>query len=125
VFASRLVPLVRNFVALPAGIAEVPALRFGLLTAAGSLVWDGAMALIGYEVGGSFLKVAHRIKDVGYGVGAVVVIGLAYVIWHRWRSYREATAGDQARRSVVGAGLGDEASEAATAPGAAPGRPAD
>ena len=34
VFGSRLVPLVRNFVALPAGVAEVPLVRFGLLTAA-------------------------------------------------------------------------------------------
>ncbi len=48
VFGSRLLPVIRNFVALPAGVVEVPILRFGLLTAAGSLLWDGAMALIGY-----------------------------------------------------------------------------
>src|ERR1700733_9280573 len=59
VFGSRLLPVIRNFVALPAGVAEVPIIRFGLLTAAGSLIWDAAMALIGYEVGGSWKSIMH------------------------------------------------------------------
>ena len=42
VFGSRLVPVIRNFVAVPAGVAEVPLVRFGVMTFLGSLIWDGA-----------------------------------------------------------------------------------
>jgi membrane protein DedA with SNARE-associated domain len=92
VFGSRLLPVIRNFVALPAGVAEVPLLRFGLLTAAGSLVWDAAMALIGYEIGGSWKSVMHGFSDAGYLLGALAVIALAMVLAHRYRSYKKATA---------------------------------
>jgi membrane protein DedA with SNARE-associated domain len=109
VFVSRLLPVIRNFVALPAGVAEVPLVRFGLLTAAGSLIWDAAMALIGYEVGGSYSKVMHGFSDAGYLLGGVVVIALAAVIWHRWRSYREATDGD-VRHGAHAAGRGGDGS---------------
>jgi membrane protein DedA with SNARE-associated domain len=94
VFGSRLVPVIRNFVALPAGVAEVPLLRFGILTALGSLIWDGAMAGIGYAVGGSYKSVMHGVSYAGYVIAVVVVAAIAFVIWHRYRSYRSATAGD-------------------------------
>ena len=92
VFGSRLLPVVRNFVALPAGVAEVPLVRFGLLTAAGSLVWDAAMALIGYEVGNSWKSVMHGFSDAGYLLGALAVMAVAVFFVHRFRSFRAATA---------------------------------
>jgi membrane protein DedA with SNARE-associated domain len=90
VFVSRLLPVVRNFVALPAGVAEVPLLRFGLLTAAGSLIWDGAMAVIGYELGGSWKSIMHGFSDAGYVLGALVVAAIAVFLAHRYRRYRAA-----------------------------------
>lgn len=96
VLGSRLVPLVRSFAALPAGVAEVPLLRFGLLTAAGSLIWDGAMAGIGYGVGSQWNSVMHGFSDAGYVIGVLAVLAIAFVIWHRFRSYRAATAGASA-----------------------------
>ncbi|MHB1510014.1 MAG: DedA family protein [Acidimicrobiales bacterium] len=92
VFGSRLVPLVRNFAALPAGVAEVPLLRFGLLTAAGSLLWDGAMAGIGYGVGSKYQSIMHGFSDAGYLLGAIAVLAIAVVIWHRFRTYRAASS---------------------------------
>ena len=94
VFGSRLIPVIRNFVALPAGVAEVPLVRFGILTALGSLVWDGAMAGIGYGVGSSYKKVMHDVSFAGYIIGVAVVAAIAFVIWHRYRSYKEATASE-------------------------------
>ncbi|HWE55973.1 MAG TPA: DedA family protein [Acidimicrobiales bacterium] len=91
VFGSRLLPVIRNFVALPAGVAEVPLIRFGILTALGSLIWDGAMAGIGYGVGSKYTQVMHKVNYAGYVIAVVVVAAIAYVIWHRWKSYREAT----------------------------------
>jgi len=92
VFGSRLLPVIRNFVALPAGVAEVPLLRFGVLTAAGSVIWDGAMAVIGYEVGGSWKSVMHGFTYAGYLLGALAVLAVAFVLVHRYRSYKAATA---------------------------------
>jgi len=100
VFGSRLVPLVRNFVAVPAGVAEVPLVRFGLLTAAGSLIWDGAMAGIGYGVGSEWKAIMHGFSDAGYVIGAVAVLAIAFVIFHRFRSFRAAAAGGDAAVEV-------------------------
>lgn len=91
VFGGRLVPVIRNFVALPAGVAEVPALRFGVLTAAGSLLWDGAMAGIGYGVGSRWHEIIHAFSDAGYVLGALVVIAVVALIVHRWRSFGAQT----------------------------------
>jgi membrane protein DedA with SNARE-associated domain len=86
VFASRLLPVIRNFVALPAGVAEVPLVPFGLLTAAGSLIWDAAMALIGYEVGSRWRTVMHGFSYAGYLLGGLVVLALVVFLVHRYRS---------------------------------------
>ena len=96
VFGSRLLPVVRNFVALPAGVAEVPLVRFGILTALGSLVWDSAMALIGYGVGSQWHAVMHGLSDAGYVLGAIVVAAVAVFLVHRYRSYKLAVAGEAA-----------------------------
>lgn len=92
VFGSRLLPVVRNFVALPAGVAEVPLLRFGLLTFAGSLIWDSAMALIGYQLGSRWQSVMHGFSDAGYLLVGLAVLAVAVFLVHRYRSYKAATA---------------------------------
>jgi len=92
VLGSRLLPVIRNFVALPAGIAEVPLVRFGVLTFIGSLIWDAGMALIGYSVGQRWREVMKGFNDAGYVLAVLVVAAIALFIWHRWRSYRAATA---------------------------------
>jgi membrane protein DedA with SNARE-associated domain len=115
VMGSRMVPFIRNFVAVPAGIAEVPVPRFGALTTAGSLVWDGAWAAIGYGVGTHWQAIVHAFNDAGYVIaaGAVAVIALAVV--HRYRSYRAATAVPS--RVDVGRELAVDGSTAVGEPG--------
>ena len=93
VFGSRLLPVIRNFVAVPAGVAEVPLVSFGVLTALGSLLWDGAMALIGYEIGGSWRSIMKGFSDAGYLLGAATVAAIAFVVWHRWRAFHRAPTG--------------------------------
>jgi membrane protein DedA with SNARE-associated domain len=102
VFGSRLLPVIRNFVALPAGIAEVPLVRFGLLTAAGSLIWDGAMAGIGYGIGAHWRTIAHAFSDAGYVLGALAVLAIILAVWHRYRSFKAATAADDDDRRYDG-----------------------
>ena len=92
VFGSRLLPVVRNFVAVPAGVAEVHPVRFGLLTLAGSLIWDSAMALIGYALGTRWKSVMHGFSDAGYLLLGLAVLALVVLFVHRYRSYKAATA---------------------------------
>jgi membrane protein DedA with SNARE-associated domain len=98
VFGSRLLPVIRNFVALPAGIAEVPLVRFGLLTAGGSLVWDGAWAGLGYGVGSHWHSIASGFGDLGYVLAAVALAVVVFAVYHRYRGYKEATSGGHTGR---------------------------
>jgi membrane protein DedA with SNARE-associated domain len=92
VFVGRLLPVIRNFVALPAGVAEVPLVRFGLMTAAGSLIWISVWASIGYGLGGSYHKIAKGFGYAGFVLGAAVVVAIVFLIWHRYRAYQAAVA---------------------------------
>ncbi len=102
VFGSRLLPVIRNFVALPAGIAEVPLVRFGILTGAGSLLWDGAWAGIGYGVGSHWHAIASGFGDIGYVLALAAVGTVAFAVLHRYRSYKDATSGNQPAPSREG-----------------------
>jgi membrane protein DedA with SNARE-associated domain len=88
VFVGRLLPVIRSFVALVAGAAEVPLVPFGVFTFLGSLVWLGAMAGIGYGVGSTYHKVTHVFSDAGYVLGVVAVVLIAFGFVHRLRAYR-------------------------------------
>ncbi len=112
VFGTRLLPVIRNFVAVPAGVARVPALRFGVLTALGSLIWVSAMAGIGYAIGAQWKTVMNRFSDAGYLLGALAVFALFVLVWHRWRSYHAETWSPRGRHfatepAAPGSGLID------------------
>ncbi|MDA8148641.1 MAG: DedA family protein [Actinomycetota bacterium] len=122
VFGGRLIPVIRNFVALPAGVAEVPLLPFGLLTAAGSLIWDGAMAGIGYGVGTRWREILHLFSDAGYVIAVLTVLAIVLFFAHRWRSYKATrdlgrASGERRARSGPRSGTrGMAASEATAVP---------
>lgn len=109
VFGGRLVPVIRNFVALPAGVAEVPLVPFGLMTAAGSLIWDGAMAGIGYAVGSHWHAIIHAFSAAGYVLGALAAVAVVAALVHRWRSYGAQVAGSRAPGATAGGDAGSPA----------------
>jgi membrane protein DedA with SNARE-associated domain len=88
VAVGRVVPVIRTFIALPAGLAEMPAVRFGLLTAGGSLVWIGALAGAGYALGDRWNKLTHGFSIAGYIAAALAVLAIAAFLFHRWRTLR-------------------------------------
>ncbi len=77
VFFGRLLPVIRTFISLPAGAAQMPPGRFGLLTAAGCLPWTAALAIAGYELGGNWRGVADGFKGPTYAIAGIAVLLLA------------------------------------------------
>ena len=77
VFLGRLTPVVRSFVSIPAGVMEVPFVRYTLLTLAGSAIWCFAFAGAGYAVGENWEDFHHAFRYVEYLVAAAVVAAIA------------------------------------------------
>lgn len=76
---GRIVPLVRAFVSLPAGVARMPFWRFTVLSLIGSTPWVIALAFAGYGVGGEWTHIREGFQYVDYAVLALVVVGIAYI----------------------------------------------
>jgi membrane protein DedA with SNARE-associated domain len=84
VFFSRLLPIVRTFISLPAGVARMPFWRFTLFTLLGCLPWMFALTFIGQQVGDRWDQWKDKLHYVDYAVVALIVLGVAYLIV-RWR----------------------------------------
>ena len=82
VFWSRLLPVVRTFVSLPAGIAEMGAGRFTLSTALGALPWNFVLAYAGYNAGEHWDFLHPYFQQIDFAIGYVI---LAAMIWYIWR----------------------------------------
>jgi membrane protein DedA with SNARE-associated domain len=90
-FFGRFIPLVRSFVGLGAGIAEMAAVRFVAWTAAATAIWCTSFALIGYAVGGEWSKDLHAVSLATDVIVVVVVVGVAALIVRRWREVRSSS----------------------------------
>lgn len=80
VFFSRMLPVVRTFISLPAGVAKMPFGRFTLLTIAGCLPFILGLALAGEAIGSKWTSVRKGFEYVDYVVLALVVLGILYAI---------------------------------------------
>ncbi len=85
VFFSRMLPIIRTFISLPAGIAKMPFWRFSVLTVLGSLPWVLMLALIGEAVGNNWEEWREHLHYLDYVVLVAIVAGVAYLIVRRRR----------------------------------------
>jgi membrane protein DedA with SNARE-associated domain len=83
VFFSRMLPIVRTFVSLPAGVAKMPLARFSILTTLGSIPWVLALALLGQSVGDNWESWRHNLGYLDYVVAAAILGGLAWWLLKR------------------------------------------
>lgn len=88
VFVGRMLPVVRTFISIPAGLADMPLLRFGAMTFVGSLVFMTALGTAAYELGSRWAELTHGFSIAGYALAAVVVLAIAGVISVRYRDVR-------------------------------------
>ncbi len=87
VFFGRLLPLVRSFVSIPAGVLEFPLRRYAGLTALASLVWCVVFAGAGYALGSNWETVHKAFRYLDY-VAVVVIIAFAAGVITRMRRAR-------------------------------------
>ena len=78
VFFSRMLPIIRTFISLPAGVARMPFWRFSGLTLAGCIPWVLALALLGKGVGSKWHEWKDHLQYLDYAVVAAIV---ALIIW--------------------------------------------
>ncbi|MGY1618987.1 DedA family protein [Geodermatophilus sp. SYSU D00691] len=92
VFFGRMVPIVRSFVSVPAGVVRMPWPQFLLFTAAGSLIWNSVLIGLGVAAGD---WVQANLKYLDYVVVAVVVLAVGWFVWRKLsgRLRRPPTAG--------------------------------
>ncbi|RKT77243.1 membrane protein DedA with SNARE-associated domain [Terracoccus luteus] len=88
VFFGRMVPVVRSLVSVPAGVARMPAWRFVLLSAAGSLVWNGVFVSAGYLLGQNWALVEPYAEVLQYVVLAVAAALVGLFVAKRVRLHR-------------------------------------
>ena len=89
-FFSRLLPGVRTFISLPAGIARTPRLRFYIFTFAGSLIWSTLLAFGGYLLGSNYEAIRRVMRPFDIPIVVIVLALVAYFIWKRVKSTRAA-----------------------------------
>jgi membrane protein DedA with SNARE-associated domain len=99
VLVGRVIPVVRTFISLPAGVAAMPPVRFGGYTALGCIPWTAALGVAGFLVGGRWQQVADAFHGPTYAIAGViaVLLVLAVVLFVRrrraeWATYRDRVA---------------------------------
>jgi membrane protein DedA with SNARE-associated domain len=94
---SRVTPVVRSFIAIPAGVFRMPLGRYTLLTIPGSLAWAFAFAGAGWAFGSRWEEFHHRFHYAEYVVAAaILVVIVAGIVRHRRSSTLDRRAEDPA-----------------------------
>jgi membrane protein DedA with SNARE-associated domain len=102
VFVSRMLPVVRSFVSIPAGIGEMPFVRYTVLTFAGTIPWCFGLAGVGLALGRSWEEFHASFRYADYAILALIVVGAATIAfrWHRRRGRKQPVE----ERSAEGTG---------------------
>ena len=89
-FISRLLPVIRTFISLPAGVARIPFGRFLLYAFLGSLPWSCVLAYAGMLLGEHWDRVGGVLHSLDIVIAVVLVAGACWFLWRHWP--RRATA---------------------------------
>ncbi|HEY0752570.1 MAG TPA: VTT domain-containing protein [Ktedonobacteraceae bacterium] len=100
-FFSRLLPVVRTYISLPAGISKMPVLKFAIYTFLGSLPWCFVLAYLGYQLGNHYEQISGPLHYVDGAIVVIVVVLLALYIWRHIRNDHQARAEHTAAEAVA------------------------
>jgi membrane protein DedA with SNARE-associated domain len=76
-FTGRLIPVVRQYISLPAGLARMNLAIFSFYTSLGAGIWVTILALLGYYIGGNELLIREYLRDIIIILAVSIVIGVA------------------------------------------------
>src|SRR5215208_2551432 len=96
VFLTRMLPIIRTFISLPAGVARMPFWRFTALTALGCIPWIFMLAFIGQQAGDRWETWKDNLHYVDYAVAAAIVVAIVYFVVKRRRGSGTDAAGSSA-----------------------------
>lgn len=96
IFFARLLPVVRTFISLPAGVAAMPPLRFGLYTLAGCLPWTVGFAWAGHAIGANWKTVDSAFHGPTYIAAAIVIVAVLAGLVMLWRRNRHGAVSESA-----------------------------
>ncbi len=85
VFIGRLLPVVRTFIALPAGVARMPRARFHIYTFLGSWPWCLALAYFGMKLGENWRELGKYFHRFDLVIGIALAAGIIWFIWSHWQ----------------------------------------
>jgi membrane protein DedA with SNARE-associated domain len=126
---GRMLPFVRAFISIVAGLVRVPAGRFGVLSLIGTVIYATALSTAGYALGSTWNSVSHGLAVVGYVIFALVVIAVAGFVAYRLRAFRRearlrgaTVAGGPASTPEAGPGAQAAGAAAREAPARRPAR---
>ena len=100
VFVSRMLPVVRSFVSIPAGVAEMPLVRYTVLTFLGTIPWCFGLAGIGLGLGSSWERFHESFRYADYAIVALVVAGLAALLYRHRRNRLRRRAMERSAEGV-------------------------
>ncbi len=103
VFFTRMLPIIRTFISLPAGVARMPFLRFTVFTLLGCVPWVLLLAFIGDQVGSTWRQWEDSLRYVDYAVLVAAVGAIAYLAARRIRSRGRAASQSRDHQQEVGA----------------------
>jgi membrane protein DedA with SNARE-associated domain len=88
VFGGRLLPVVRTFISLPAGVVRMGFWRFTIYTVLGCFPWCLLLAWLGYLLGRRWETVERFFRPFAWGIAAMIVVGGVWFVWRRIRTIR-------------------------------------
>ena len=83
-FISRLLPVIRTFISLPAGVARVPFTRFLVYAFLGSLPWSWVLAYVGLLLGEHWDRVGGVLHSLDVLIVLVLAGGVGWFLWRHW-----------------------------------------
>src|ERR1041384_7692805 len=92
VFVGRLLPVIRTFIALPAGIARMPRLRFHVYTFLGSWPWCFGLAYLGMKLGENWRGLGKYFHQFDAVIGVILVVGVIWFVRSHWKNRIRAQA---------------------------------
>jgi len=89
---ARMLPFVRAFASIVAGLVDIPPVRFGVLNFIGTTIYIVVLSSIGYSLGGQWAKLNHSLSLASYILVVVVVLAIVGFVLYRLRAFRREAA---------------------------------